>query len=193
MRTWVNDTANYELRIEGQKDDTKLWVQGAMDPNESSRPQVILEDHHANTGLSLSDDKVRNQAIESLSKSMDVNPNEVDWFIRTPGGEQGEGNLQAVEVFQNQVTKENPQFTHWENSGEFNVMDRDEAKRFFPDVTVNELDSRVNEPTAEQVNQAADAFNGQHRQSLNDQVQTQSASQQQAESIDLSQEYFNSH
>jgi hypothetical protein len=190
---WVNDTAQYELEMKGQREDTKLWVQGAMDPSESERPKVILEEHQDNNGLSLADDRSRNQAIESLSKSMKVNPNEVDWYVRTTDGDGGEGNLQAVEVFQNRVTKENPQFTHWENSGEFNINSRDEAKKFFPDITVDELSSRVKEPSNEQSSQVADAFNGQHRESLNTQVQEQATSQQQSQNIDLSQEYFNSH
>lgn len=193
MKTWVNDTADYEFEIKGQREDTKLWVQGAMDPNGSERPQIILEEHQDNNGLSLTDERSRNQAIESLSKSMDVNPNEVDWYVRTTDGDGGEGNIQAVEVFQNQVTKENPQFTHWETRGEFNNNDRAEAKSFFPDVTVEELSSRVKEPSNEQSNQVSDAFNGQHRESLNTQVQEQATSQQQSENIDLSQEYFNSH
>ena len=193
MRTWVNDTANYEIELKGQSEDTKLWVQGAMDSNDSERPQVILEEHQDNKGLSLSDERSRNQAIESLSKSMNVNPNEVDWYVRTTDGEGGEGNLQAVEVFQNQVTKVNPQYTHWETGGEFNNNTRDEARKAFPDITVNELSSSVKEPSNEQSNQVSDAFNGQHRESLNTQVQEQATSQQQSENIDLSQEYFNSH
>jgi hypothetical protein len=193
MRMWVNDTAQYELEIKGQREDTKLWVQGALDPNESERPKVILEEHQDNSGLSLADERSRNQAIESLSKSMKVDPNEVDWYIRTSDGEGGQGNLQAVDVFQNQVTKENPQFTHWETSGEFNINSRDEAKKFFPDITVNELSSQMKEPSNEQSNQVSEAFNGQHRESLNTQVQEQSTSQQQSTNIDLSQEYFNSH
>jgi hypothetical protein len=193
MRTWVQDTRNYDVSIQGQREDTRLWVQGAMDPSESERPKIILEEHQDNKGLSLSDDRSRNQAIDSLSKSMDVNPNEIDWYVRTNDGEGREGKLEAVEVFQNKVTKENPQFTHWDNSGEFNINNREEAKKFFPDITVEELSSRVKEPTTDQTNQVSDAFNGQHRESLNTQVQEQASSQQQSENIDLSQEYFNSH
>jgi hypothetical protein len=193
MRTWVQDTRNYDVGIAGQREDTRLWVQGAMDPSESERPQIILEEHQDNKGLSLSDERSRNQAIDSLSKSMEVNPNEIDWYVRTNDGEGGEGKLEAVEVFQNTVTKENPQFTHWDNSGEFNINNREEAKKFFPDITVEELSSRVKEPTTEQTNQVSEAFNGQHRESLNTQVQEQANSQQQSENIDLSQEYFNSH
>jgi hypothetical protein len=193
MRTWVQDTRNYDVGITGQREDTRLWVQGAMDPSESERPKIILEEHQDNKGLSLSDERSRNQAIDSLSKSMEVNPNEVDWYVRTNDGEGGEGKLEAVEVFQNTVTKVNPQFTHWDNSGEFNINNREEAKKFFPDITVEELSSRVKEPTTDQTNQVSEAFNGQHRESLNTQVQEQASSQQQSENIDLSQEYFNSH
>ena len=199
MKTWVNETAKYDLKVDNQREDTLLWVQGAIDDNGTERPKMILEEHQDNKGLSLADGRSRNQAIESLSKSMDVNPNEVDWFVRTNDGEGGEGNLQAVEVFQNRVTKVNPQFTHWENSGEFNIHDRDEAKKFFPNITVDELSSRLNEPSNEQSSRVSDAFDGQHKESLNTQVkeqatsQQQSGNQQQAENIDLSQEYFNSH
>jgi hypothetical protein len=193
MKTWINDTTKYELDIKGQQEDTLLWVQGSMDESESEPPKVILEEHQHNKGLPLTDERSLNQAIESLSKSMNVNPNEVDWYVRTTDGDGGEGNIQAVEVFQNQVTKENPQFTHWETRGEFNHNDRAEAKSFFPDITVEELSSRVKEPSNEQSNQLSDAFNGQHRESLNAQVQEQATSQQQSENIDLSQEYFNSH
>lgn len=192
MRTWVHDTAQYELEIKGEREDTKLWVQGAMDPSESERPKVILEEHQDNRGHTLADDRVLHQAIESLSKSMKVNPNEVDWYVRTTDGSGGEGNLQAVDVFQNQVTKVNPQYAHWENSGEFNINNREEVRRIFPDITVDELSTRVREPSVEQSNQVSEAFNGQHRESLNSQIKDQAQSQQQSESIDLSQERFNS-
>ena len=192
MRTWIHDTTDYDFSVKGQREDTRLWVQGAMDANDSERPKVILEEHQENKGLSLADERGRNQAIESLTKSMQVNPNEIDWYVRTTDGS-GEGNVQAVEVFQNQVTKVNPQYTHWENGGEFNVHNRDEAKKFFPDITVEELSSRVKEPTNDQANQVSEAFNGQHRESLNTQMQEQSSSQLQSQNIDLSQEYFNSH
>ena len=191
MSKWQNDVAKYELSVPGQTQHTRLWVQGAMDPIESNRPQVVLEDHSLNEGLSLQDDRARNQAIDSLSKSMNVNPNEVDWYVRTIEPESGTGSIQAVEVFQSQTTKTDPEFTHWENSGEFTINNRDEAKKSFPDITVDELRSSVNEPSYDQSNQLSEAFNGQHRESLNSQVREQETMHRQSEHIDLSQEYFN--
>jgi hypothetical protein len=193
MSNWQRDTAKYEVAVNGQRQETRLWVQGAMDPTESERPRVILEEHHSNEGLSLHDERARDQAIDSLSKSMKVNPNEVDWYVRTWDPESGQGSVQAVEVFQSEVTKTNPEFTHWENSGEFNINNRDEAKKLFPDITVDELKSQVKEPSNEQANQLSEAFNGQHQESLNTHVQEHETQQQQSKHIDLSQEYFNLH
>ncbi|MES2462318.1 MAG: hypothetical protein V4671_17155 [Armatimonadota bacterium] len=156
MASWVRDEADYVFPQSGQSQDSKVHVTGVMDSAEwaTERPKILLEDRWDNQGLSVGEDQAtRDACIKGLSKEMKVDPENVDWFTR------GQDNkLQSVSIGYELRTQQDPEYTKLLNAGEFNQHNKDDAKKFFPDVTVSEMRSAARPADQGQQKELAEAF-----------------------------------
>jgi len=125
-----------------------------MDSSEGERPKLLLEDRWDNQGPSVGEDQAtRDACIKGLCKAMKVEPENVDWYTR------GQDNkLQSVSIGYDLRTQENPEYTRLLNSGEFNQHNKDDAKKFFPDVSVNEMRTAARPADQGQQKELAEAF-----------------------------------
>lgn len=163
MAEWVRDEADYQFRQPGQNQDCRVHVTGVMDNAQTERPKLLLEDRWDNKGPSVSDAFARTDCIKLLSASMKIEPDEADWFTLGQDGQ-----LQSVSIGYDRSTQQNPEYTRLLVGGEFNHAEKDEAKKYFPDVTVNVLRTSVYPAPPEQKTELAEAFrtaySAQHRE-----------------------------
>ena len=154
MPQWIEDEKDYKFRPLNEPYETRVNVSGVMDRSETQRPKLILEDRADNKGLSVSsDESARNQCIQSLSRSMKIEPHEADWFVREKGG-----NLKSVGIDYQQVTKTNPQFTDLVKSGELRQDEMSKTKKAFPDIQQTEVRSSLKDIEPNQQHELGEAY-----------------------------------
>lgn len=187
LHSWTRDSAGYSLPMNGEREKTSFWIQGAMYDEETKRPQLIMEESSKNQGAGLDDDKVKLQIVEKLSASMPFPATEIDWFYRDKDGQ-----LHSIDLTSRRELQEHPTITDLRISGDLNRDDFEEARKVFPDQFVNVLSLRVSDVDATQLDRLDMAFAGRANDSLN-QVPQQEWDQQVNEPlIDLSKESFQS-
>jgi hypothetical protein len=151
MAEWKRDQADYKFQVPGYNEVTQVSVTGAMNPSESNRPKLIIEDRTDNRGPSVLQSPAKEQCITSLSNSMKIEPQEADWYARGKDGQ-----LQALSI---DTEKEpNKQFEAWQKDGEFSIHDTDKAKRFFPDD--EKMKATAKDLTPKQDQEVKEAFGG---------------------------------
>ena len=135
MAEWVRDEGDYKFRLPGQGQDTAVHITGVMDTTGMERSKLLLENHWDNRGPSVeASAAARDQCIRSLSASMKIQPQDVDWFTRDR-----DGNLQSVSVGYERVYQQDPQYGQLLSRDDLSMRDKEDAKPFFPDVAVSEL------------------------------------------------------
>jgi hypothetical protein len=151
---WIRDEADYAYRLPGETAETRVHVTGVMDTSEEARPKILLESRWDNQGPSVQEDPEALAAcVRRLSESMGVAPQEVDWYTRDANDQ-----LQWVGIDYESVSQTNPQYLALERSGDLNHRDLEDARKFFPDVTTQEMRATFENPTPSQANELTQAF-----------------------------------
>ena len=158
MAHWIRDDAEYKFRQPGQNQDCRVHVTGILDGLEADRPKLLLEDMFDNRGPSIQDAPARDACIQKISAGLKFDPSDADWFTRDR-----EGKLQSVSIGYEHRTQENPEYTRLLNNGEFTQQNKEEEKKFFPDVTVSELRTTVQPASQAQQRELAEAFREGHK------------------------------
>lgn len=134
MSEWVNGSAKHDVQMPGATPDVGLYVSAAVDLQETERPMFILEERPDNQGASLAQPEILSAAVKDVSESLNINPSDADWYMLGKDDE-----LYALEVNEETVLRENPQWQQLANSGDLNIHESDDARQHFPDVEFNEV------------------------------------------------------
>lgn len=192
MAHWIRDERNYQFPQQGYGEPTFVSVTGVMDVTESERPKLFIEERGDNKGPSLYEGTTLARCISSLSASMNIEPQGADWYTRDRDGQ-----LQSVSFGQERVTMENPQYTALLRSGDLSLTAEMDAKKYFPDVTVNELRTSEKPATLSEQRDLAQAFSAaqsSHQSEPSRQAEPESLPMQKsAHDYDLSKEQFPMH
>lgn len=131
--SWQNGTRGLDVRMPGLSPSMGINVKLAVEQGE--RPKVLLEERPDNYGAALQEPESLKAAVRDVSSLLNTSANDVDWYVL---GEDKE--FYPLDVREREITRENPQWTELQNSGDLSVHDHDEARRLYPDVKDREFE-----------------------------------------------------
>jgi hypothetical protein len=191
MPTWIDDEKDYRFRPYGQIQETRVFVSGVMDDSGEERPKVIFEEHPENKGRSVLYPEVTGDCIQSISGKLNIEPDNVDWFIKDK-----EGNLKSIQTESYLEKQPDPEYQRLVNTNEFaDHAEAEKAKKYFPDIETERLRTTSQNISQEESQQLDTAFNEAkiNRELYNAMEREHAANQtieKSAHEYDLSQERF---
>jgi hypothetical protein len=122
---------------------------------DSERPKFIIEERPDNAGASLDQPEILSAAVKDVSQSLDIGAMDADWYMLGKDNE-----LYALDVEEETVLRENPQWRDLANSADLSVHEHEDARKHFPDVEAKEVTAQPYPIDPEQSMEIGAAFEG---------------------------------